>query len=58
VEGRLEGADPTQLWIGMPMILSWLTVWTEADGTAVLTYAFAPAETVAESLAETLAGPR
>jgi uncharacterized OB-fold protein len=42
VQGRLQ-ADPARLWIGLPMVLSWLTAWTEPDGAAVLTYAFTPA---------------
>lgn len=41
VQGRLRVAD-ADLWIGMPMELGWLPAWTEPDGSAVLTYAFAP----------------
>jgi uncharacterized OB-fold protein len=42
VEARLHIADVTLLRIGMPLRLTWLPLWTEPDGTDVLTYAFEP----------------
>jgi uncharacterized OB-fold protein len=42
VETRLTEADPTRLEIGMPMRLVIVPFRTEADGTEVMTYAFAP----------------
>jgi uncharacterized protein len=42
VQARLDVADPAAVHIGQPVRLTWLPAWTEPDGTAVLTYAFAP----------------
>lgn len=41
VEARLTGAVD-QLKIDQPVQLTWLPAWIDEDGTAVLTYAFAP----------------
>jgi uncharacterized OB-fold protein len=43
VETRLTEPDPAKLEIGMPMRLVIVPFRTEADGTEVMTYAFAPA---------------
>lgn len=43
VEARLTEADATKLLIGMPMELVLLPVYEDADGTQVMSYAFAPA---------------
>lgn len=42
VEGRLTVADPAELRIGMEMELVILPLRVDADGTEVMTYAFAP----------------
>lgn len=42
VEARLQVQDVATLHIGMPMKLTWLRVWTETAGNAVLTFAFEP----------------
>lgn len=44
VESRLTVADPAQLRIGMPMVLTLLAYRHDADGTPLHTYAFAPEE--------------
>jgi uncharacterized OB-fold protein len=43
VETRLTERDPAKLEIGMPMRLVIVPFRTDADGTEVMTYAFAPA---------------
>jgi uncharacterized OB-fold protein len=43
VESRLAG-DPARFKIGMPMRLTLLPLWPGPDGSAVVTYAFQPAE--------------
>jgi uncharacterized OB-fold protein len=42
VETRLTEPDPAKLAIGMPMRLVIVPFRTDADGTEVVTYAFAP----------------
>jgi uncharacterized OB-fold protein len=42
---RLEEADPSRLSFGMPMRFALAPLHTDADGTQVVTYAFAPAAT-------------
>jgi len=44
VEARLTESDPDRLAIGMEMELVVVPFRTEADGTQVMTYAFAPVE--------------
>jgi|SRR5690625_39565 len=41
VESRLTIADPDQLFIGMPMKLTFVPLWVE-DGQQLVTYAFEP----------------
>jgi uncharacterized OB-fold protein len=41
VESRLQG-DPGEFEIGMPMRLTLLPLWTGADGSPVVSYAFQP----------------
>jgi uncharacterized OB-fold protein len=41
VEARLAG-DSTELEIGMPMQLTLLPLWDNAEGSSVVTYAFEP----------------
>jgi uncharacterized OB-fold protein len=43
VEARLTESDVTKLWIGMPMQLVLAPAYEDADGTQVMSYAFAPA---------------
>jgi len=44
VQGRLTESDPARLRVGQPMELTVVPYTTRADGTEVLTYAFAPVE--------------
>ena len=44
VEGRLTESDPAKLTFGMEVELAVVPFRTEADGTEVLVYAFAPVE--------------
>lgn len=46
VEARLTVADPDQLQIGMDLELAIVPFRVDADGTEVLTFAFAPVEEV------------
>jgi uncharacterized OB-fold protein len=45
IETRLTDVDFGRLHIGMPMELTALPLYTDADGTMVLTYAFRPQRT-------------
>lgn len=45
VQGRLTESDPAKLRIGQPMEMVVVPYTVRADGTEVLTYAFAPADT-------------
>ena len=51
VEARLTEPDPARLAIGQPMRLAIVPYTVRADGTEVMTFAFAP---VAESTASAL----
>jgi uncharacterized OB-fold protein len=44
IESRLTDVDFGRLYIGMPMELTALPLYTDVDGTLVLTYAFRPQE--------------
>jgi uncharacterized OB-fold protein len=44
IESRLTDVDFGRLHIGMPMELTALPLYTDADGTQVVTYAFRPQE--------------
>jgi uncharacterized OB-fold protein len=44
VESRLTSADPVVLELGMDLELVMVPIHTEADGTEVLSFAFAPAK--------------
>ena len=48
VETRLTESDPARLAIGQPMRLAIVPYTVRADGTEVLTFAFAPADDLAE----------
>ena len=47
MEARLTESDPARLEIGMEMSLVLVPLTTDADGTEVVTFAFAPIDGVA-----------
>ena len=49
VEARLTEPDPARLAIGQPMRLAIVPYTVRADGTEVLTFAFAPADAAEEA---------
>jgi uncharacterized OB-fold protein len=44
VEGRLTESDPEKLRFGMEVELAIVPFYVDADGTEIMTFAFAPAE--------------